>query len=122
MKSADGLSMAASGLNLTHQMKVVFGVGAFGFATGPYFSLNSAAGLFKGSDLGMIQCKEATIVVGMSGGIGYLIPKPVADVINFVLGTLKISYQVPSSGGLETAPMTIVNSTSTLPGCKAGGQ
>lgn len=120
MKSADGISIAASGLNLTHQMKVVFGVGAFGLATGPYFALNSAAGLFKGSDLGIIPCKEATLVVGMSGGIGYLIPKPITDAINFVLGTLQIRYKVDSFGGVESKPMTIINSTSTLPGCKAG--
>ena len=120
MKTADGISIAPSGLDLTHQMRVVFGVGAFGLATGPYFALNSSAGLFKGSDLGMIQCKEATIVVGMSGGIGYLIPKPITDAINFVLGTLHIRYQVDSFGGVESKPMTIINSTTTLPGCKAG--
>ena len=120
MKTADGISIAPSGLDLTHQMRVVFGVGAFGLATGPYFALNSSAGLFKGSDLGMIQCKEATIVVGMSGGIGYLIPKPITDAINFVLGTLHIRYQVDSFGGVESKPMTIINSTSTLPGCNAG--
>jgi hypothetical protein len=120
MKSADGISIAASGLNLTHQMRAVFGVGAWGFATGPYFALNTAVGLFKGSDAGMIQCKESTVVVGMSGGIGYLIPKPITDAINFILGALHIRYRVDSFGGVESKPMTIVNQTSTLPGCKAG--
>jgi hypothetical protein len=120
MGSAGGISLAASGLNLTHQMKIVYGVGALGLATGPYFALNSAVGLFKGSDLGMIQCRESTLVVGMSGGIGYLIPKPITDAINFILGTLHIRYKVDSFGGVESKPMTIINTTSTLPGCKAG--
>lgn len=120
LQTAGGISIAASGLNLTHQMKVVFGVGAWGLVTGPYFSLNSAAGLFKGSDLGMIQCREATIVVGMSGGIGYLIPRPITDAINFILGTLHIRYRVDGEGGVSSDPMTIINKTSTLPGCKAG--
>jgi len=120
MKSASGISIAASGLNLTHQMRAVFGVGAWGLVTGPYFSLNSAVGLFKGSDLGMIQCKEATTVIGMSGGIGYLIPKPITDAINFILGALHIRYRVDSFGGVESKPITIINTTSTLPGCNAG--
>lgn len=120
METAGGVSIAASGVNISHQMKVVFGVGAFGFATGPYFALNSSAGLFKGSDLGMIPCQEATIVISMSGGIGYLIPRPVADVINFVLGELHVRYRVASEGGLSSDPLTIINSSSTLPGCKVG--
>jgi hypothetical protein len=117
--STGGLALSATGFNLTHQLRVVFGVGAFGLATGPYFALNSAAGLFKGSDAGMIQCRESTIVIGMSGGIGYLIPKPITDAINFILGALHIRYRVDSFGGVESKPMTIVNKTSTLPGCKA---
>jgi len=120
MKSANGISIAASGLNLTHQMRAVFGVGAWGLVTGPYFSLNSAVGLFKGSDLGMIQCKEATTVIGMSGGIGYLIPKPITDAINFILGALHVRYRVDSFGVVESKPITIINTTSTLPGCNAG--
>jgi len=68
----------------------------------------------------MIQCRESTVVVGMSGGIGYLIPKPITDAINFILGALQIRYRVDSFGGVESKPMTIVNSTTTLPGCKAG--
>jgi hypothetical protein len=119
LASSQGIAMSASGLNLSHQMKVVAGIGAWGLATGPYFALNSAVGLFKGSDAGWIQCKESTLVVGMSGGIGYLIPKPITDVINFILGTLHIRYRVDSFGGVESKPMTIINKTSTLPGCKA---
>jgi hypothetical protein len=119
LQSAGGVTIAPAGFNLTHQMKVVFGVGAWGLVTGPYFSLNSAAALFKGSDLGTIQCRESTIVVGMSGGIGYLIPKPITDAINFILGTLHIRYRIAGEGGLSSDPMTIINKTSTLPGCKA---
>jgi hypothetical protein len=120
LQSAGGVSIGASGLDLSHQVKAVFGLGAFGFATGPYFGFNSTIGVFKGSDLGMIPCKEATLIVGMSGGIGYLIPRPVADAINFVLGALQIKYRVDSEGGISSEPITIINSTGTLKGCKAG--
>ena len=57
----------------------------------------------------------------MAGGIGYLIPKPVTDVINFILGTLRINYRVDGEGGLAVKqPLTIINKTQTLPGCGAG--
>ena len=38
LHSAQGMSIAASGLDLSHQMKLVFGLGLLGFATGPYFT------------------------------------------------------------------------------------
>jgi hypothetical protein len=117
LKSANGIAFSASGLDLTHQMRVVFGVGAWGLAAGPYFALTSAVGLFRGSDAGTIQCKEATIVLTISGGIGYLIPRPITDAINFILGTLHIRYRVDSFGGVESKPQTMINTTTTLPGC-----
>lgn len=121
LKSAGGVSIAASGLDLAHQMKVVVGVGAFGFVTGPYFAFNSSVGLFKGSDLGMIQCKEATLLVSLNGGVGYLIPKPVVDVFNALLSALNIKYRLDGEGGFSNkTPLTIINSSSTLKGCNAG--
>jgi hypothetical protein len=120
LQSAGGISIAASGLDMAHQMKVIAGVGAFGFATGPYFAFNSSVGVFKGSDLGMVKCKEATIVVSLAGGVGYFIPKPVADAFNFVLRALNIQYRINGEGGLSSDPLEIINSTSTLQGCKAG--
>jgi hypothetical protein len=120
MQSAAGISIGAAGLDLSHQMKIVFGVGALGFAAGPYFELNTGVGLFKGSDLGTIQCKEATIDVSMAGGIGYLIPKPVKDAINFILGALHIRYRIDGEGGISVKePLKIINTTQTLPGCGA---
>ena len=98
----------------------MYGLGALGFATGPYFGFNSALGLFKGSSLGMIQCKEATFHLGMSGGIGYIIPKLVADVVNALFGALHIKYKVDNFGGIESKPMGLLTQTTTLPGCKAG--
>jgi hypothetical protein len=120
LSSLQGISIAPAGLNIIHEMKVMYGPGAGGFSAGPYFGFNSALGLFKGSDLGMIQCKEATFHLGMSGGIGYIIPKPVADVINAIFGALHIKYKIDSFGGIEAKPMSLLTNTGTLPGCKAG--
>jgi hypothetical protein len=40
-------------------MKVIVGVGAFGFAAGPYFSFTSAVGAFRNSDIGMLKRRQA---------------------------------------------------------------
>ena len=120
LESAGGVSIGASGLDLSHQVKAVFGVGAFGFATGPVLRVHSTVGVFKGSDLGMIRARKRRSSSACPGGIGYLIPRPVADAINFVLGSLQIKYRVDSEGGLSSEPITIINSTGTLKGCRAG--
>lgn len=120
MQTAAGISIGASGLNMAHQMKVIAGLGAGGFAAGPYFSFTSAVGVFKGSDLGMVPCKEATLVVRLSGGVGYQIPKSVTDAINFLLRALRINHRIEGEGGLSTDPIGIINSSSALKGCKAG--
>jgi hypothetical protein len=120
MKSADGISIAASGLDMAHMMKIIVGVGVHGFAAGPYFSFTSGIGLFKGSDLGMIQCKEATLVIGLNGGVGYLIPRSITSFINSILKSLKIDYQINGEGGIAPEKgINIINETTTLPGCKA---
>lgn len=121
LQSAGGISIAASGINLAHQMRIIVGVGVHGFAAGPYISFTSAAALFKGSDLGMIPCKEATLVVSLSGGVGYSIPQAITRLINSVLRALNIKYSIDGEGGVYPKEgMTIINSTGTLPGCKAG--
>lgn len=119
MQTAGGISIAATGINLTHQMRVIVGVGVMGFAVGPYTSFTSAVGLFKGSDLGLVACKEATLVVSLRGGVGYSIPKVVTSFINSFLSALNIRYRIRGEGGLEPSqPLTIINSSSALKGCK----
>ena len=70
----------------------------------------------------MIQCKEATFHLGMSGGIGYIIPKLVADVVNALFGVLHIKYKIDNFGGIESKPLELLSKTTTLPGCTAGQQ
>jgi hypothetical protein len=119
MKTADGISFGASGIDLTDEVKVIAGIGVHGFAAGPYFRVTSALGVFKGSSLGMIQCKEATIDVKLSGGVGYVIPKVVTNVFNSILSVLNIKYRITGEGGFTSgAPLTLFNDTSTLRGCQ----
>ncbi len=118
-RTGTGLSMAVTGLNLANQMKVIAGIGIHGFAAGPYFSFTTAVGAFRNSDIGMIACNGATLNISMTGGVGYLIPKSITNLINSVLSALNIKYRITGEGGLEpSAPLTIINKTSQIGGCK----
>ncbi len=37
LQTSNGISIGAAGLNMGHEMKVIAGIGAGGFAAGPYF-------------------------------------------------------------------------------------
>jgi hypothetical protein len=93
------------------------GVGAFGFATGPFVSFTSGVGAFRGSDIGMIACNGATINVSLSGGIGYFIPKGISSAINFILRSLNINAKISTEGGLESDTTTLIRKTSAVGGC-----
>jgi hypothetical protein len=121
MKTAEGISLGATGLDLTDEIKVIAGIGVHGFAAGPYFRVTSALGVFKGSSLGPIECKEATVDVKLSAGVGYVIPKVITNLFNQILRGLNIKYRIEGEGGFNSgAPLTLYNDTSTMKGCKAG--
>ncbi len=114
-----GVSLGASGINLGHSMRIVAGVGAFGFAVGPYFSFFSAVGLTRASDIGMLACMRAPVVLKLNGGVGYLMPQSVTSAINFILRTLNIRYELKGEGGLQPSEaLTIVNFESMTGGCQ----
>jgi hypothetical protein len=118
-RTGTGISIAVTGLNLANQIRVIAGVGIHGFAAGPYFSFTTAVGAFRNSDIGMIACNGATLNISMTGGVGYLIPKSITNLINSVLSALNIKYRITGEGGLEpSAPLTIINKTSQIGGCK----
>jgi hypothetical protein len=71
--------------------------------------------------MGMLECKEATINVKLSGGVGYVIPKVVTNIFNAILSGLNIKYRITGEGGFDSgAPATLYNATSTMNGCNAG--
>jgi hypothetical protein len=122
LESASGVSLAPIGLVLMHQTRVIVGIGAFGFATGPFFGFNATVGVTQtgAASAMLLNCKQATLNVGLVAGIGYSIPKPVTDAINFFLRKLNLG-EIKGYGGLDSAPITIINSTGTMPPTKACG-
>jgi len=118
-RTGNGMSMAVTGLNLANSVKVIAGIGIHGFAAGPYFTFTTAVGAFRGSAIGMIACNGATLDVKMNGGVGYLIPKSITNLINSVLSALNIKYRITGEGGLQPSKaLTIINKTNQIGGCK----
>ncbi len=118
-QTGDGVSLGLSAINLGHSTKIIVGIGAWGFAAGPYFTFFSAVGLAKTSDIGMLKCFSAPVVLKMNGGVGYMIPQTVTRAINSILRAFNIRYELRGEGGLEPSePVTMVNMESRTGGCR----
>ncbi len=115
----DGASLGVNGLTFAYGGKVIVGIGAFGFVTGPYFGYNTTVGTVKGSSMtvaGMPPCRQAILDITMRVGVGYMIPQVVTNAINFILTKLNLKA-IPSSAGLAHSE-TIITQNDVFPaGC-----
>jgi hypothetical protein len=107
LNSAQGISLAPGALSLTHQVKVIGGFGAFNFVVGPYAFLNTNANVaHHGATDTLARCIFAGFNMRVGTGVGYVIPQPVTDAINFFLGALNLK---PISGeGGKTGPSSFL--------------
>jgi hypothetical protein len=124
-KSTSGVTMGPAGLILTHQVRAIVGIGAFGFVTGPYVGVTSTAAVTKGSSADTMreQCREATLRMSIHAGVGYQIPQSVAGAINSVLSLFHIKG-IAAEGGFQTPSQDLISKTDHYPdvkSCRAGG-
>jgi len=122
LRSANGVSFGPMGLVMVHQAKVIVGIGAFGFATGPYVALNSSVAVSHGSSIGLVVCKGATLSMALDGGVGYAMPQGVTRAINSILRALNINHEVHGSGGFSMTTQRLLNTTSVSPKVPLCGQ
>jgi hypothetical protein len=114
-----GLAIGANGLVVSHQARVIVGIGALGFTTGPYVGLNSSLGVAHGSSIGISRhpllpatreaCRGAVLDMKVAAGVGYSIPAVVTDSINFFISGLNSVLRtriapISGHGGLELKP------------------
>lgn len=96
-----GVSMGVNGLVFAYGAKVIVGIGAFGFVTGPYVGYNTVVGVNKSPDLpGALPCGSGTLNTSLRYGVGYQIPQVVTDVINVFMHALGVR-EINSEGGVE---------------------
>jgi hypothetical protein len=114
-----GASLGVNGLTFAYGGKVIVGIGAFGFVTGPYFGYNTTVGMVNGSSMsvaGAPPCRRAILDITMRVGVGYMIPQVVTNAINFILTSLNLKA-IPTSAGLEHSE-TIITQDNVFPaGC-----
>lgn len=91
-----GVSVGINSLVFAIDQRLLVGVGALGFAAGPFVNLISNITALKQASQA-VDCRQGTFGMQLGGGIGYAIPKVVAKVINFFLGLVHVD-PVPASG------------------------
>ena len=94
--AVSGVSMGINSLAFAIDQRLLVGVGALGFATGPYVNLISSITALKQASEAP-DCRQGTFTMELGGGIGYAMPKVVASVLNFFLDLVHID-PVPASG------------------------
>jgi hypothetical protein len=113
-----GMSLAVNGLTFGYGAKVIVGIGAWGFITGPYAGYNTIIGVNKSSDIpGGLPCRSGQVATLLRYGVGYQMPESITRVINFFFHALNIK-QIRSEGGFEKL-QTLSDTTDYVPeGCR----
>jgi hypothetical protein len=112
-------SAADTGLVMAYQMKVIAGIGGYGFATGPYLRLHTGIGYSGESKLVQLRgCRNASITVSLSAGLGYFLPQALVDGINAILRTFNLKH-IRSEGGVEAKSVKLLESHTRVPPIEA---
>jgi hypothetical protein len=122
-QSLDGLSLGVTGIVFAMEGRVIVGIGAFGFVTGPYLGYQANVGLTRGSDqakmLVGVTCRGSILDLALNVGIGYKLPKPVTSAINAILKTLNLA-PMQGSGGLKHSEPLLHTAADNPKGCAYG--
>ena len=116
--AANPPSLGVNGIVLTYEGRVIVGLGAFGFVTGPYIGMAVSVGVTRGSDTSdfiTMPCRQTDLAVWSKAGVGYAMPQVVAKIINFFLSAASVKPINAVGGPGVTASMA-------LPGTPPGHQ
>ena len=119
-----GASVGINSIILSAAIRVMVGIGAFGFNTGVYVQLRFGGTILRAPDIGF-PCRQSTVEAWLDFGIGYSLPKFLVAVVNAILSAFT-SYQLDRVGTIaETKPVRLFHGITQIPdGCasqKGGG-
>jgi hypothetical protein len=116
-----GVSMGINSFVFAFDQRLMVGVGALGFAAGPYVDLLTTLTALKQSSATTFDCRQATFEIQLGAGIGYSMPKVVASVINAILGLFG-AKPIPSWGSIVSLPkrVDLVGRRDSMPAYCAG--
>jgi len=101
-----GVSMGINSFIFAFDQRLMVGVGALGFAAGPYVDLLTTLTALKQSSATTFDCRQATFEIQLGAGIGYSMPKVVASVINAILGLFG-AKPIPAWGSIVALPKRV---------------
>ena len=113
VSSVGGESLGINGLIIGYQLRMIVGIGAFGFAAGPSFTLVGRVGVTNTAAEAAVPCKFGSVNVQLGVGLGYSLPTVITSAINAILSTLNIKA-ISSSDAVETFA-TIINKGLSVP-------
>jgi hypothetical protein len=122
-----GISVGINSMVFAINQRLMVGVGALSFATGPYVDLISSITSLKGSSIGTTLlsrtpiCAQGTFNMSLGAGIGYSMPRIVASVLNTVLGWFGVK-PIPPWGSIVALPQrkTLIDHKDQIPDDCAG--
>jgi hypothetical protein len=103
LDTMDGKSLGVNALIIGYEARIIVGIGAFGFVTGPYLGFGAFLGVTRGSDASdfiTTPCRRADMYISMHVGVGYSMPQRVTDAINIILRALN-AKEIGSFDGIE---------------------
>jgi hypothetical protein len=115
--SVTGHSLGAISIIFGYGTKVIVGIGAFGFVTGPYLGYDTQAAAVRQGEvtlgLAPILCHGAVLDVGMKVGVGYSLPQPLTSAINSILRALNVKA-ISGFGGVAHEE-TLIHKAESIP-------
>jgi len=117
LESVSGHNLGALSIIFGYGTKVIVGIGAFGFVTGPYLAYDTQAAAIRQGEvtrgLAPILCHGAELSVAMKVGVGYSLPQPLTSAINSILQALNVKA-ISGSGGVGHEE-TLIHKAESMP-------
>ena len=88
--SIGGMALGAESIVMSYNLKVIAGVGAFGFVVGPYLGWTDSIGISNAGIIAGLPCRGAVMGIAMNVGVGYSLPSLITAGINLFLGVLHL--------------------------------
>jgi len=101
MNNMNGVSIAPRSFAFRHAITATAGIGGAGFTIGPQLVLGTRIQVKEAGDTAIVQCKGSTLMMGVKGGVGWTIPRPLAQVVNFFLNIVN-AKPIKDHGGIHT--------------------
>ena len=109
-----GISVGINSLVLAAGIRVMVGIGAFGFNTGVFAEVQFDGTMLRAPDEAF-PCRQGTIETFLYYGIGYSLPKLLVDVLNAVLKLFH--YEIQRVGTIASSkPVRLFHSDTEIPG------